>query len=559
MAAPLGEEAPATQAMTRARRDVLIGAVLVGALALFASSSWRVLGALDRLAVPLSHTDELGTGDRLLMAGLLLNLALILFGWRRYRDLSVATSRQSEAQALASVVIRTDELTGFLNRRALAESGTAAIAQALRHDKAVALILVDLDHFKAVNEVHGHLAGDMVLRAASDIVRRALPASAIAGRLDGDEFAALLPFDARNTGTIDSIAEYLVGALAQPLLARGVTAHIGASIGIARSEADCHSMEGLLRRANIAMRAAKAAGRSRHAWFDTTMERELISRNTIESGLRSGIPAGQFIPYYEPQVDLETGALIGFEVLARWEHPTRGIVAPDNFIPVAEECGLISELSVSVMRRAFIEARDWDASLTLSVNVSPAQLKDPWLAQKIVKLLVETGFPASRLEVEITESSLFQNLPLAQSIVGSLKNQGIRLALDDFGTGYSSLAHLRALPFDRIKIDRSFVTSINRDPESAAIVNAISRLGESLNLPITAEGIEDADIRDRLRAMGCHKGQGWHFGKPMAVTAARRMLAERGLLPAARGIIAPPAMQDHDAPLLARAGFRTQR
>jgi diguanylate cyclase (GGDEF)-like protein len=546
MAAQHGDAPRTTKAMTRARRDLVLGFVLVVALALFASSSWRSLTSFAHLFGHGRHADGLDIGDRLLLSAMLLNLALILFGWRRYRDLAATASRHDEAEARASQLARTDELTGFLNRRALALDGAVAITQAIRADKAVALLIVDLDHFKAVNEVHGHLAGDMVLHAASDVVRRALPASAVAGRLDGDEFAALLPFDPRHAGTIDSIADYIVGALAQPLLAKGVTAHIGASIGIARSDSDCQTMEALLRRANIAMRSAKAAGRSRHAWFDATMERELVSRNSIEAGLREGIPLGQFIPYYEPQVDLETGALIGFEVLARWNHPTRGVIAPDSFIPVAEECGLISELSVAVMRRAFSEARDWDPSLSLSVNISPAQLKDPWLAQKIVKLLVETGFPAARLEIEITESSLFQNLPLAQSIVGSLKNQGIRLALDDFGTGYSSLAHLRALPFDRIKIDRSFVTSINKDPESAAIVNAISKLGESLNLPITAEGIENSEIHDRLRAMGCHKGQGWHFGKPMTVVAARRMLAERGLLPAGRGVqpATPAAVED---------------
>ena len=174
--------------------------------------------------------------------------------------------------------------------------------------------------------------------------------------------------------------------------------------------------------------------------------------------------------------------------------------------------------------------KHWDPSLTLSVNISPAQLKDPWLSQKILKLLVETGFHANRLEVEITESSLFENLSLPQSIVGSLKNQGIRIALDDFGTGYSSLAHLRALPFDRIKIDRSFVSSINQNSESAAIVSAIARLGDSLGLPVTAEGIEDHNIQERLRELGCTKGQGWHFGKPMTVEQARKMLADRNLL-----------------------------
>lgn len=524
------------RAMLRARRDLIVGGVLIAALLLLVVTGRSFFASVERMLGHSSHASDLSSGDRLLMAGMLLNLALILFGWRRYRDLVATSSERDAARARVSALARTDELTGFLNRRALAEEGAAILAQAQRRDQAVAMLAIDLDHFKTVNEIHGHLAGDSILRAATDMIRRALPASAIAGRLDGDEFAVLLPLDPRHSATVDSIADYLIGALAQPVVTGGITAHLGASIGIARSEVDCVTIEALLRRANIAMRSAKTAGRGRRAWFDATMERELISRNAVEAGLREGIPLGQFVPYYEPQVDLESGTIIGFEVLARWEHPTHGVIAPDNFIPIAEECGLIADLSVSVMRRAFIEARDWDASLTLSVNISPTQLKDPWLAQKIVKLLVETGFPASRLEIEITESSLFQNLPLAQTIVGSLKNQGIRLALDDFGTGYSSLAHLRALPFDRIKIDKSFVTAMNRDPESAAIVSAISRLGESLNLPITAEGIETKDIYDSLRQMGCHKGQGWHFGKPMTIGAARRLLADKGLLPAARSL-----------------------
>jgi len=531
-----GEDNSAAKAVSRARRDLVAGAILLAALAILVSSGWRYVASLERMLGATSHAANLATGDRILMAGLLLNLALLLFGWRRYRDLVATSSQAHEAEARATTLARTDELTGFLSRRALAEEGSGVITNSLRRDKAVALLVIDLDHFKTVNKVHGHLAGDTILRAATDIIRRALPASAVAGRLDGDEFAVLLPFDPRHVNTVDSIADYIVGALAQPMIARGVTAHIGATIGVARTESDCQTVDALLRRANIAMHAAKAAGRGRHAWFDATMERELVSRNAIEAGLREGIPLGQFVPYYEPQVDLESGEIIGFEVLARWEHPTRGVIPPDSFIPVAEECGLIADMSVSVMRRAFMEARDWDQRITLSVNISPAQLKDPWLAQKIVKLLVETGYPVNRLEIEITESSLFQNLSLAQSIVGSLKNQGIRLALDDFGTGYSSLAHLRALPFDRIKIDKSFVTAMNKDPESMAIVNAISKLGESLNLPITAEGIEDQGIYESLRGMGLHKGQGWHFGKPMTVTAARRLLAEKGLLPSARAV-----------------------
>jgi len=191
---------------------------------------------------------------------------------------------------------------------------------------------------------------------------------------------------------------------------------------------------------------------------------------------------------------------------------------------------MIADLSLSLMRQAFLSARDWHPQLQLSVNISPWQLKDPWLAQKIIKLLTETGFTPSRLEIEITESSLFDNLAMAQSIVASLKNQGIKLALDDFGTGYSSLAHLRALPFDRIKIDRSFVMSVNQNAESAAIVNAIVGLGESLNLPITAEGIEDKAIEERLRGLGCARGQGYVYGRPLTAGNARRLLAERRLL-----------------------------
>jgi EAL domain-containing protein (putative c-di-GMP-specific phosphodiesterase class I) len=224
----------------------------------------------------------------------------------------------------------------------------------------------------------------------------------------------------------------------------------------------------------------------------------------------------------------------------------RGLIPPDDFIPVAEETGMIGDLSMSIIRKAMIEAKQWDSSLTLSVNISPVQLKDPWLAQKIVKLLVETGYPANRLEVEITESSLFKNLSLAQSIVGSLKNQGIQIALDDFGTGYSSLAHLRALPFDRIKIDRSFVSSMHENAESAAIVSAIAGLGASLDVPITAEGIEDEDVIGKLKALGCTKGQGWYFGQPMNIDQVRTLLAQHDMLPTRR--------RSGDAPESARMG-----
>jgi EAL domain-containing protein (putative c-di-GMP-specific phosphodiesterase class I) len=217
-------------------------------------------------------------------------------------------------------------------------------------------------------------------------------------------------------------------------------------------------------------------------------------------------------------------------MLARWNHPNDGVIGPDLFIPVAEETGMIGELSEALMRTAFADARLWHPSLTLSVNISPRQLGDPWLAQKILKLLTETHFPPQRLEVEITESGLFENLETAQSVVAGMKAQGIMLALDDFGTGYSSLSHLRALPFDRIKIDRSFVSTLNRNPESWIIVKAIVNLGESLGVPITAEGVESGAIELRLRQLGCELGQGWFFGEPVAAEGVSRMLRDHDLL-----------------------------
>jgi len=244
--------------------------------------------------------------------------------------------------------------------------------------------------------------------------------------------------------------------------------------------------------------------------------------------IRFGLEHGQFVPHFEPQVDLNSGEIVGFEVLARWIHPLSGVIGPDVFIPVAEEIGLIGRLSDEVIGEALRQAAGWDPEIKISVNISPFQLADGWLAQRIVKTLAETGFPAERLVIEITESSLFADLDLARSIVASLKNQGIRLALDDFGTGFSSLAHLRSLPFDIIKIDRAFVTSINAKRESSAIVRAVTTLAAALQLPVCVEGIEDEECYRTVVRLGCQIGQGWYFGKPMPADAARDLLDARG-------------------------------
>jgi len=517
-------------------RDLLDGAITAATIVMFVGTALAVLSMTVR-DYRAGHSGP----DQALVVALLLDVALILFGWRRHRELArevaVRTAAEERAQTLASH----DPLTGFLNRRCLAEDGAAMLDGAARQGKAIALLMLDLDHFKTVNDLHGHAAGDALLRRVAEEIAAAVPNGALTARLGGDEFACAFPFDLAYPDLVERVAERLIVRLAQPLHVGGLHLHISASAGIARSDFDCASIDALMRAGDIAMYAAKNSGRNRFAWFDQSMERELQARSELESGLRSAIPQMEIVPYFEQQIDLATGRLSGFEVLARWEHPLHGLIMPDRFIPIAEESGLIAELSLTVMRQAFLAARDWDPTLSLSVNISPWQLKDAWLAQKIIKVLTETGFPANRLEIEITESALFANLALAQSIVGSLKNQGIRLALDDFGTGYSSLAHLRALPFDRIKIDKSFIMSINDNAESAAIVHAITRLGESLNLPITAEGIETAAIADRVSALGCARGQGYLYGRPMAVTNVRCLLAEKRLLRVGE-FTSPPAL-----------------
>jgi diguanylate cyclase (GGDEF)-like protein len=539
-------ETGTTKARTdNARNDILAGGIVLAAIVMFVGTGGQLVSSTIQMLSGMG-----GGADRTLVVALLLNIALILFGWRRYNDLSKEVVEHAAAEQRAQSLAIRDPLTGFFNRRAIHDQGTELLNRAFRRQKAVALLMLDLDHFKNVNDVHGHAVGDVLLMAVAAQIGTMLPPSALTARLGGDEFACIFAFDPNHPDVVERVAQAIVSHLAQPIDANGVQVRISVSCGIARSESDCTDVESLMRRADIAMYAAKHKGRNRHSWFDASMERELHARNELEYSMRQGIPLGEFVPYFEQQIDLTTGRLHGFEMLARWEHPTRGLVSPEIFIPIAEETGMIADLSLAVMRTALVEARNWDPNLTLSVNISPVQLKDPWLAQKIVMLLTETGFPASRLEVEITETSLFENLALAQSIVGSLKNQGVKLALDDFGTGYSSLAHLRALPFDRIKIDKSFVASIIDNAESAAIVNAIARLGESLNLPVTAEGIEDAGIEERLRQLGCHKGQGWFYGRPTSIMQTRTLLAERNLLPNARMTRVAVA---HQAPVVAVA------
>jgi len=522
-----------------AKRDILAGGIVVAAILLFVGTGGSVMQAAVQALSGFG-----GGPDNALAAALILNVALILFGWRRYEDLNREIRERTEAEQRARYLADTDPLTGFLNRRALLAKGQEMIADATGARRHVALFLLDLDRFKTVNDIHGHVAGDRVLRVAAERINEVLPPAAAKARLGGDEFVAMLPFEPAARANIDALAAELVTALDATVAHDGQQIRIGASLGIALATDASITMETMVRQADIAMYHGKDEGRNRHIWFEQGMEMAVQVRNQIENGIREGMPRGEFIPFFEPQVDIATGRLVGFEMLMRWESPEYGLIPPERFIPVAEESGLIGELSLQVVRDAMEIAKSWDPSVVLAVNISPQQLKDPWFSQKLTKLLVEVGFPASQLEVEITESSLFENLPLVRSIVTSLKNQGVSLSLDDFGTGYSSLSHLRALPFDRIKIDRSFIAAMRGSPDAQAIIVAIIRLGESLTMPITAEGVEDEATAIELTRLGCSKGQGWYYGRAASADDTVRLLADRGLLRAPVAPTVPPASDD---------------
>jgi diguanylate cyclase (GGDEF)-like protein len=384
--------------------------------------------------------------------------------------------------------------------------------------------------------MHGHSAGDAVLVMLCDRIRALLPRDAILARLGGDEFAFVMTYPAGHTDRVDDLVIRLFESVAQPFRLPELTIDLTMSIGLAAD----HEADGtigmvvdaatLMHRADMALYHAKKQGRNRYFWFEASMESELRFRNQLETGIRRGLAQGEFVPFYEQQIDLESGNLVGFEMLARWRSAQLGLISPDIFVPIAEEMGLINELSERLLDQAFADAREWDETLTLSVNISPVQLRDPWFAQRLLKKLVSSGFPARRLEIEITESCLHENIGLVRSMIMSLRNQGVQIALDDFGTGYSSLEQLRNLPFDRIKIDRSFVSELKEPGNRSRIVEAIVSLGRGLDLPLTAEGVEDEEILNALKSMGRLKAQGYFYGHPEDADAVRARLRAAGRL-----------------------------
>ncbi|MGE0595732.1 MAG: putative bifunctional diguanylate cyclase/phosphodiesterase [Hyphomonadaceae bacterium] len=424
--------------------------------------------------------------------------------------LSAEISEREAAEARAQSLARHDPLTGLANRRHFLEELERRLALVAERDDGFALMFVDLDRFKPINDVHGHAIGDQLLQVIATRLSGCLREDSFAARLGGDEFAVLLEDTAERDG-IAAAARRILNELSAPILVNGLKLTVGASIGIAICPDDGRDAAEILQRGDAAMLRAKE-DRGAYKFFDSTIDEQLKSKASLEAELRAAIPAGDIVPYFQPVVRLETGELAGFEVLARWPHKERGMISPAEFIPVAEEAGLVDSMFWALLAQACRKALDEPGDFILAVNISPSQVRDQWFPEKVLRTLKETGFPAQRLEIEVTESAMIGDIQRAKTSLMSLKNQGVKVALDDFGTGYSSLFLLRALPIDKLKIDRSFVASLTTDRENATIVGALIGLGRALGLQVTAEGVEDGATGEALTAMGCEFAQGYLFG-----------------------------------------------
>jgi diguanylate cyclase (GGDEF)-like protein len=505
---------------SRVVRDLIVmGAI---GLPLYLLAVWY--DALDRFLV-YTNEPQSDAIDWLVILFVFLGVAAKIYSVRRTIDLHREVIARRKAQAEAHQMARHDVLTGLPNRRRFIEDFNGSVEH-LPPGEACAMFVLDLDNFKPINDVYGHRLGDEVLKVISRRLTE-LAGGACVARLGGDEFGVTLQYQVGSDAP-ERLARQIVHELSRPIQLAALSLQVGASVGIATcdkqgcGDTDLAGMaarengavETMLRRADMAMYWAKADGRGRYRFFDRSMDDKLRQRVELESQIGGAITLGQIVPYYQRIVRLETGETIGFEVLARWVHPRRGVLTSDVFIPIAEDTGTIGKMTDLLIERAMRDAKHWPEHLSVSVNFSPRQISDPNVAARILGLLTKVGFPPHRLVMEITEGAVVQKLEAAKAVLQSLRNVGVRIALDDFGTGYSGLYHLRELELDIVKIDRSFVGEILNKPEEARIVKAMLSLGHALGLMTTAEGIETEEVRQCLLKLGCDAGQGYLFGAP---------------------------------------------
>ncbi|MEW6645154.1 MAG: EAL domain-containing protein [Pseudomonadota bacterium] len=421
------------------------------------------------------------------------------------------TERKRAEQRL-SFVAQHDGLTGLPNRNLLRQKLDEILARTRRSGEKAALLFLDLDNFKTINDTLGHDIGDELLRSVTKRLRSSLREEDAVARLGSDEFAILQSQIGRPEDIVP-LAKRLLDVVSQPYLFNGHSVVIGASIGIALAPGDGDESEKLLKSADMALSRAKREARGTYSFFEPGMDASAQARRRIETELRGAIESGVLQPYYQPLVDLKSGRITGFEALVRWPHPERGMVSPGEFIPVAEETGLINAVGSIMLRRACMDAATWPDDVRVAVNLSPLQFRAGNLLSVVMDALKQSGLSARRLELEITETLLLEKSDEVIATLHALRALGVRISMDDFGTGYSSLSYLRSFPFDKIKIDQSFVRDLGANSDAQAIVRSIISLGKGLGVTITAEGVETEAELSCLRTEGCDEGQGFLFSR----------------------------------------------
>jgi diguanylate cyclase (GGDEF)-like protein len=457
-------------------------------------------------------------------------IGLIVANARLFRERLVAVDKLKETVAALSDareeterVAMTDGLTGVANRRAFM-ARVNGVSNLTRRMGEFGIFYIDLDRFKAVNDTLGHAVGDALLKIAASRIGKSVRAGDLVARLGGDEFA-IVAHDIVARGPARMLAERLVATLSEPYHLDGQKIEIGASVGVALT-AESHA-EGdlLLKQADLAMYAAKGAGRCGYSIFEPDMQRSADERSAVEVGLKSALMRGEFELYYQPIRRLSTAAITGFECLIRWRHPTRGLLLPGQFLNIADDMGISDEIGAWVIKEACEQALKWPLDLSIAINLSPLHIASGDISGRVERVLAATGFPAGRLELEITETSLLQSDPETIDALRQLKSMGVSISLDDFGTGFSSLSYLVSFPFNRIKIDRLFTSQLGHSKQSELIVRAVAQLAKNLNCTVVAEGIETIEQVERLRALHVSHGQGFLLGRPISAVETAKLLA----------------------------------
>jgi diguanylate cyclase (GGDEF)-like protein len=433
------------------------------------------------------------------------------------------TTARHRAEAKVVHMAHHDSLTDLPNRRRFREQLQHEVTR-LRADESTAILCLDLDHFKAVNDTLGHPIGDQVLQAVARRLRDAVRDNDTVARLGGDEFAIIQSRTGQQPEDATALASRLIDLVSAPYDIEGQQVVIGLSVGIAVAPTDGAEADVLLKSADMALYRAKDEGRGTYRFFEQAMDARVQSRRRLELDLRSAMQNEEFEVYYQPILQIRSGEISAFEALLRWHHPERGMISPADFIPLAESTGLIVPLGEWVLRKACCDAAGWSRPVRVAVNLSPVQFKHRSLVQDVIGAIAASGLPPERLELEITETVLLQDSKATLATLNTLRSFGVRISMDDFGTGYSSLSYLRSFPFDKIKIDQSFVRDLATRDDCVAIVRAVTGLGDSLGIATTAEGVETTEQLELLRAHGCGEVQGYLFSVPRPAAEVEAML-----------------------------------